>query len=181
MRRIVNSTFISLDGVMEHMEKWHFGYIDESTTEIVTKLIRRCDAALFGRLTYEVYAAHWPGETGEFADHLNAIQKYVASTTLATAEWTNSTILEGDLVDAVAELKDQPGGDILMNGIGPVARTLLREGLLDELHLWVHPVLAATGGPDDLLFRVGETTPLHLVDTTPLPNGVVVLTYRTAS
>lgn len=68
-----------------------------------------------------------------------------------------------------------------MNGIGPVARTLLREGLLDELHLWVHPVLAATGGPDDPLFRVGETTPLHLADTTPLPNGVVVLTYGTAS
>ncbi|MGQ0575044.1 MAG: dihydrofolate reductase family protein [Pseudonocardia sp.] len=181
MRRTVNSTFISLDGVLEHMEKWHFDYIDDSTNEIVTNLIRRCDAALFGRRTYEIYAAHWPGQTGEFADRLNEIHKYVASTTLTTAGWADSTILKGDLVDAVAELKDQPGGDILMNGIGPVARTLLRHGLLDELHLWVHPVLAATGGPGDLLFRVGDTTPLHLVDTTPLDNGVVILTYHTAS
>lgn len=178
MRKIVDSTFISLDGVMEHMETWHFAYLSESTNALVTELIRRCDAALMGRLTYEAYAATWPQQTGEFAERINTIQKYVATTTLGTAEWTNSTIVRGDLVDFVTDLKQQPGADILMNGVGPVARTLLAHGLLDELHLWVHPVLAATGGPDDLLFRAGETTPLELIDTRTLDLGVVVLSYR---
>ncbi len=178
MRKIVNSTFISLDGVMEHMEVWHFDYLSDATDALVTEQIRRCDAALMGRQTYEAYAAVWPNQTGEFAERLNAMRKYVVSTTLDRAEWTNSTILKGDLVEAVAELKQQPGADILMNGIGPVARTLLTHGLLDELHLWVHPVLAATGSPDDLLFRTGAPTHLQLIDTTTLDKGVVVLSYR---
>ena len=132
MRKIVNSTFISLDGVTEHLEEWHFAYLDDSGTAFATEQILTCDAALMGRSTYEIYAASWPTQTGPYADRMNSIRKYVATTTLDRADWTNSTILDGDLIDAVTEIKGQPGGDILMNGVGPVARTLLRHGLLDR-------------------------------------------------
>ena len=177
MRKIVNSTFISLDGVTEHLEEWHFAYFDDSAAAFATEQILSCDAALMGRSTYEIYAAAWPTQTGQYADRMNSIRKYVASTTLDRADWTNSTILDGDLVDAVTEIKGLPGGDILMNGVGSVARTLLRHGLLDELHLWVHPVLAATGTSQDLLFRAGDATHLHLIGTTELDAGIVVLSY----
>ena len=178
MRKIINSSFISLDGVTEHLEQWHFDYHDESATAFATHQILECDAMLLGRKTYDIYATAWPAQTGAYADQINKIQKYVVSTTLDEADWHGSTVLKGDLVEEVTALKEQPGGNILMNGVGPVVRTLLQHQLLDELHLWVHPVLAATGGPSDLLFREGEATHLELIETTTLDTGVVVLSYH---
>jgi dihydrofolate reductase len=135
-------------------------------------------ALLMGRHTYEIYAGAWLARDGDLADRINAMTKYVASTTLKTADWANTTVLDGDLVETVTKLKQTPGEDILMHGYGPVAKTLVGHGLLDELYLWVHPQLAGVGGPDDLLLSQGLNTRLSLLDVRRLASGVVILSYR---
>ncbi len=181
MRKLVNATFASLDGVIERMEAWHFGYIDAEANRIATDQLLHSDAMLMGRRTYELYAGEWPGrEDGGYVDKLNTMPKYVASRTLTAPTWPNTTVICEDLVGAVKELKDQPGGDILMHGLGPVAQTLLDHGLLDELHLWVHPVLAGVGDIGDLLFNPGTSATLTLSDVRRLESGVVILSYATS-
>ena len=132
MRKIVNSTFVSLDGVINHMERWHFDFIDDELEAHALDQLRESDALLLGRHTYEAYASAWPGRDGEVADRINAIAKYLASTTTQTADWTNTTIIRDDLVGAVTRLKNEDGKNILMNGYGPIAKTLMRNGLLDD-------------------------------------------------
>jgi dihydrofolate reductase len=175
MGKFVNSTFVSLDGVINHMEKWHFGYSSDQTNELAIRQIREADAMLMGRSTYDVYASSWPERDGEYAELINAIPKYVVSTTLTDPEW-NATSVVGT-IEAAAELK-KTAGTILMHGFGPVAKGLVAAGLLDELHLWYHPVLAGVGGPDDVLL----TPDLHAVfehaDTTTFDNGVVVISLQ---
>ena len=178
MGKIVNSTFVSLDGVINHMERWHFDYVDAETDALALQQLRDSDALLMGRHTYDVYAGVWPGRDGEIADRINAMTKYVASTTLRSADWESTTILEGDLVEAVTKLKEDPGQDILMHGYGPVAKSLVRHGLLDELVLWVHPVLAGIGAADDLVLSQDLTAKLRLLEARPLTSGVVVLSYQ---
>jgi dihydrofolate reductase len=178
MRSISSSTFVSLDGVVNHMDKWHFDFVDHESDALALEQLRAADAMLMGRKTYEVYAATWPGRDGEYADMINAIPKYVASTTLTDPGWSNTTVLEGDLTEAVRELRDQQGVSILMHGYGPVAKTLLAADLLTELHLWVHPQLAGVGGPDDLLLHPGLNKRLELAGTRVLDSGVVVLSLR---
>lgn len=177
MARIINSTFVSLDGVINHMEAWHFSYVDDESGEVALEHMRPCEAILMGRGTYEVYAAAWPERDGELADKLNSMRKYVASTTLDKADWNNTTIISSDLVGEVTKLKEQPG-DILMHGFGPVAHTLLNEGMLDELHLWIHPAFAGVGTTDDMLFTEGTNRHLTLTATRPLSSGIVILTYQ---
>ena len=116
MRKIVNSTFVSLDGVINYMERWHFDYIDEESEAIALEQLRDSDALLLGRHTYDVYASAWPGRDGEFADRINAMNKYVVSSTTQSADWTNTTVIGGDLVEAVTKLKDEDGKNILMTG-----------------------------------------------------------------
>ena len=178
MGKIVSSTFVSLDGVINHMERWHFDYVDAETDALALQQLRDSDALLMGRHTYDVYAGVWPGRDGEIADRINAMTKYVASTTLRSADWESTTILEGDLVEAVTKLKEDPGQDILMHGYGPVAKSLVRHGLLDELVLWVHPVLAGIGAADDLVLSQDLTAKLRLLEARPLTSGVVVLSYQ---
>ena len=178
MSKIVNSTFVSLDGVINHMERWHFDYIDAESDSLALQQLRDSDALLMGRHTYDIYAGVWPGRDGEIADRINAMTKYVASATLQSADWANTTILDGDLIEAVTKLKEDPGQDILMHGYGPVAKALVRHGLLDELVLWVHPVLAGIGTADDVLLTQDLTAKLELLDTRPLASGIVVLSYR---
>jgi dihydrofolate reductase len=178
MGMISNSTFVSLDGVVNHMDKWHFDYIDGESDALALEQIRAADAMVMGRKTYEVYAGAWPGRDGEYADAINAIPKYVASTTLDDPSWHNTTILDGDLVEAVRALRARDGASILMHGYGPVAATLLQADLLDELHLWVHPQLAGIGNEDDLLLHRGLNKKLELAATRTLGSGVVVLTLR---
>jgi dihydrofolate reductase len=177
MRDIVNSTFVSLDGVVNHMERWHFDFIDDESDAINLDLLRRSDAMVMGRKTYEAYAGAWPGRTGEIADRINAMTKYVASSTLQEPEWANTQVLTGDLVDAVGELKAASGQDILMHGYGPVAKELVRHKLLDELWLWVHPVLAGVGDADDILLGQGVDARLTLSDVKTLRSGIVILVY----
>lgn len=180
MRKIINSTFVSLDGIINHMEAWHFAYVDEEATKIATEQLLACDALLMGRQTYDVYAQAWPGRDGDYADKINSMQKYVASTTLRQAAWAGTDIISEDLASRVAGLKQEPRGDILMHGFGPVARTLLTAGLLDELHLWVHPELAGVGEPGDMLFGEGVSSRLSLLGSRPLASGVVLLSYQVA-
>lgn len=178
MRRVVNSTFVSLDGVVNHMEHWHFDYIDEQIEEITLGEIDASDAMLMGRKTYDIYAGAWPEREGAYPERINAIQKYVASTTLDKGDWNNTTVIKDDLVGTVTRLKQEPGKDILMHGYGPVAATLLRHGLLDELHLWVHPKLAGVGTTEDMVFTEGLQTAFELLDAKALRSGVVLLTYQ---
>jgi dihydrofolate reductase len=176
--RIVNSTFVSIDGVINKMEHWHFDYIDAETDEITLEQLRAADAMLMGRVTYEIYAGAWPDRSGTYPELINAVPKYVASTTLKDPEWNNTTVLRGDLVEAVRELKAEDGGDLLMHGFGPVAATLMRAGLLDVLHLWVHPKFAGVGEPNDLLLRPGVDSKLTWTGNRRLANGVVLLSYE---
>jgi dihydrofolate reductase len=177
MRRIVNSTFVSLDGVINHMDRWHFDYIDDELEALALDQFRDSDAMLLGRHTYDAYASAWPRRDGELADRINAMAKYLASTTMQTAEWTNTTIIRGDVVEEVTKLKAADGKNILMNGYGPVAKTLMRNGLLDQLCLWVHPVLAGVGTIDDMIWGQDVHARLALEGVKTLASGVVVLTY----
>jgi dihydrofolate reductase len=179
MGKTVNSTFVSIDGVINHMDVWHFGYVDDESEQIALEQLQASEAMLMGRHTYEVYVSTWPNRDGVYADRINGMPKYVASTTLDESDWNNTTVIKGDLVAEVARLKQQ-GGDILMHGFGPVAHTLITNGLLDVLHLWVHPHFAGIGEPGDLLLRPGNDTRLELLDTRVLKSGVVMLSYATA-
>ena len=176
MGKIVNSTFVSLDGVINHMDRWHFDYVDAESDAFTLRQLEDADAMLMGRRTYEIYAQAWPGRNGEYADRINALPKYVASTTLTDPDWANTTVLSGQLVQAVKDLEDR---NILMHGYGPVAKTLVQHGLLDELYLWVHPMLAGIGTPpDDMLISDGLNTRLTLLEAQKLRSGVVILSYR---
>ncbi|MGW0229276.1 dihydrofolate reductase family protein [Actinopolymorpha singaporensis] len=178
MRNIISSTFVSLDGVVNHMDRWHFDYVDDESNALALEQLRAADAMLMGRKTYEVYAGAWPGRDGEYAETINAIPKYVVSTTLTEPTWQNTTVLAGDLIEQVHKLRAQGGASILMHGYGPLAKTLLRANLLTELHLWVHPHLAGVGDQSDLIIDQGLNKKLKLTANRTLDSGVVVLTLR---
>ena len=179
MGKLINSTFVSIDGVINHMEVWHFGYVDDESQRIALEQMQASEVLLLGRHTYDVYASSWPNRDGVLAERINSMPKYVVSTTLDKADWNNTTVIKGDLMAEVAKLKQQ-GGDILTHGFGPVAHTLMTNGLLDVLHLWVHPHFAGVGGPGDMLLRAGNDTRLELLGTRILKSGVVMLSYSTA-
>ena len=174
MRRIVNSTYVTLDGITSDPQEWSLDYFDAGAAEYALDKLRASDALLMGRLTYEGFASAWPERSGdEFSDRMNAMAKYVASTTLTAPSWNNTRVLEGDLVEAVRALKQEDGGDVLMYGYGPVAQQLVVHGLIDELRLWVHPVLR--GGGTSSLVAPGVTGRFGEVVPRAFDSGVVVL------
>jgi len=177
-RRVVNSTFMSLDGLTEQLQDWHFQYHNDEAIAVALDALAASSDVLMGRLTYESFAAVWPTQTGAYADRMNSIPKWVASTKLTTLDWNNSKVIDGDLATHVARLKSQPGTDIHCYGFGPLARTLLHHGLLNELRIWLHPVLSGKGSASDLMFREMDTLGLTLVNHQPLGSGVVILTYE---
>ena len=177
MGRIINSTFVSIDGVINHMEAWHFAYTDEEAGAIAAEQLLATDALLMGRKTYEEYAVIWPQHDGVYPDKINTMQKYVASRTLDKADWANTTVIKGDLVEEVTRIREQDG-NIMMHGFGPVAQTLIRNGLLDVLHLWVHPQFAGVGAISDMLFSEGNNARLELIAPRTLSSGIVMLSYR---
>jgi dihydrofolate reductase len=179
MGKIINSTFVSLDGVINHMQAWHFDYTDEEHNQIAEEQLLAAEALLLGRKTYEAYASVWPQRDDALAGRLNSMQKYVASTTMDAADWANTRVIKGDLVETVAKLRSEPG-DILIHGFGPLSHALLNHGLLDVLHLWVNPQFAGVGTLDDTLVRAGTNTPMKLLGTRSLRSGVVMLSYRPA-
>jgi dihydrofolate reductase len=177
MRPIINSTFVTLDGVVNHMDKWRFDFADAESDALALEQLAAADAMLMGRHTYEVYAQSWPGRDSQYAERINAVRKHVATTTLTDPTWENTQILDGDLAAEVRRLKAEDGGPILMHGFGPVAKTLLAEGLLDELHLWYHPSFVGVGDADDRLHTNGLSAHLRHTGVRPLSSGVVVLSY----
>lgn len=139
MREIVNSTYISLDGVVEHPETWPgLGGFSDEGNKVQSELLVSCSAALMGRRTYESFAEVWPNLTGDAAEKMNSMPKYVASTSLKDPAWNNTHVISGDLVAEVRKLKEESGGDIVQYGVGPVTRALIAAGLLDRLRLWIH-------------------------------------------
>jgi len=182
MRPIINSTYITLDGVVEAPHLWpSLGRgSDERADQIQTDLLLSCDALLMGRHTYDGFAPVWPTRSGDPAsDHINAMPKYVVSTTLKDPEWTNTRVISGDVAAEVERLKAADGENIVQYGFGIVTRLLLERGLLDELRLWFHPLILGRGEPGDLLFGAVPATSFRLVDTTALSNGIVILAYET--
>ena len=180
--------FVSLAGVMEdpgggegfEHGGWQIPFFDEDLNRYARELLFASDALLLGRVTYQQFAAAWPSITDEegFADRMNSLPKYVASTTLQEPLAWNATLLTGEVAEAVAKLKQQPGGDLLVQGSGQLAHTLLRRKLIDTYQLWVHPVVLGSGRR---LFGAGEPpTTLRLVDTKTSGSGVLLLPYQPA-
>ena len=179
MRKVVASFFISLDGVVESPEQWHFAYHDEAMQQAIDEGIAASDTLLLGRRTYEAWAAYWPQQdpsSNPIVSLMNETPKYVASTTLDKVEWQSSTLLQGDLADAVGDLKARPGKNIGMSGSATLVRSLLGRGLVDELRLLVHPLVVGQGAR---LFPEGTpSVPLELVGSKTFSSGVLDLTYR---
>ncbi len=176
MRKLVESTFMTLDGVISRPQDWSGPYWDDQHVGYAEKLLEPADALLLGRDTYEVFAASWPEREGEYADRLNAMPKHVASRTLTETTW-NSSLIEGDAAEGVAALKEQEGGDILKYGTGELDKALAEHRLVDEFHFWLFPVVAGRG---DRLFDGLDLTTLKLVDTTRFDSGIVILVYTHA-
>ncbi len=180
MRRIVNSTYVTLDGVIQNPQDWpSLGSFSDTGTQLQTELLATCDGVLMGRHTYDSFAPVWSTRSGDpYTDRINAIDKYVVSTTLTDPQWHNTTIIDKDPIDTIRELKQQPGKDIVQYGFGRLAHELMAEGLLDELRLWLHPFFVGTGNDGDLLYRTGSSRRFELADQTTLDSGIVILTYR---
>jgi dihydrofolate reductase len=180
MRKIKAYFFISLDGVVESPDKWHFPYFDDQMGAAIGAGFADVGAYLMGRVLYEEWAAYWPEHADEpFGDVLNTKTKHVVSNTLTSADWQNSEIVSGDVASKVADLKAQDGGDLVMSGSGTTVRWLLREGLLDELHLFVHPIVV--GGGMARLFPADEPqAPLELLSSETFESGVLYATYAPA-
>ena len=186
MGKIVVTEFVSLDGVMEDPGGsenfkhggWSFAF-DRGKDGDKFKLDEalESEALLLGRVTYEGFAAAWPSREGEFADKFNNMPKYVVSSTLDDAEWSNSTVIKGDIAAEVSRLKQQPVQDLLVYGSGELLGTRLQHGLVDELRLMVFPVVL--GGGKRLFADGADMTALKLVETKPT-GSVVILTLQRA-
>jgi dihydrofolate reductase len=186
--RIVVSQFVTLDGVFEDPggseNHEHGGWalqVERGPEGDQFKLdeVMSSDALLLGRVTYEGFAAAWPSREGEFADKFNTMPKYVVSTTLGEPTWNNTTVIAEDVASEVAKLKEQEGGDILVNGSGQLVKTLMDHDLVDEYRLMVFPLVLGSG---KRAFADGVgTKKLRLAEAKPVgPDGVVILVYRSA-
>jgi dihydrofolate reductase len=180
MRKLKSNFFISLDGVVESPDQWHFPYFDDAMGAAVDAAFATADAMLMGRVLYDEWAAYWPDHAEEpFGDVINPIKKYVVSDSLQVAEWENSEIVNGDIAAKLTEIKSQDGGDIAMSGSATTVRWLLREGLLDELNLLVHPIVVGQGLAR--LFPTDEPRiPLELRSAETFETGVLNLSYAPA-
>ena len=180
MRKIKSHFFISLDGVVESPDKWHFRYFDDEMGAAVGAGFATTDALLMGRVLYNEWAGYWPAHADEpFGDVMNSIKKYVVSNSLQAAKWLNSEIISGDVARQLTDIKAQDGGDITMSGSPTTVRWLLRQGLLDELNLLVHPVVVGDGLAR--LFPPDEpSTPFELLTAQTFETGVLNLSYAPA-
>ena len=187
MGRIVVTEFISLDGVVEDpggsedfkYGGWSFEFSrgDEGNQFKLDETMGS-DALLLGRVTYEGFADAWPSREGEFADKFNNMPKYVVSSTLHDPEWTNTTVLDGDLAAAVSEVRDRHDGDVTVHGSTQLAQWLLENDLVDRLHLMVFPVVLGDG--KRLFGSTSEKKPLALAESKTVGDGVAILVYRRA-
>jgi dihydrofolate reductase len=188
MGRIVVSEFVSLDGVVEDpggsedfkYGGWSFEFNrGEEGDKFKLDETLGSEALLLGRVTYEGFAEAWPSRDGEFADKFNTMPKYVVSSTLEDPEWTNSTVLNGDVPEAVSGLRQRIDGDIVVHGSARLVQTLLEAGLIDELRLMVFPVVLGAG--KRLFGDTSDKRTLRLTDSKMVGDGVAILTYQPAA
>jgi len=185
MGRIVVTEFISLDGVVEDpggaedfkYGGWSFEFErgDEGNKFKLDETLDT-DALLLGRVTYEGFADAWPSRDGEFADKFNSMPKYVVSSTLKDPEWNNSTVLNGDVAESVAKLKQEHDGDIVVHGSPQLVQALIEQGLVDELRLMVFPVILGSG--KRLFGDTSDKRRLRLTDSQTVGDGVSILVYQ---
>jgi dihydrofolate reductase len=187
MARIVVTEFVSLDGVIEDPGGsedfkhggWSFEFSrGEEGDQFKVDETMSSDAMLLGRKTYEGFADAWPSRSGEFADKFNTMPKYVVSSTLSKPEWTNSTVLDGDVVEEVSRLREQPGGDIVVHGSAQLVQALLANDLVDELRLMVFPVVLGAG--KRLFGDTSDKKPLRLSASRVVGDGVAIMVYEPA-
>jgi dihydrofolate reductase len=187
MARIVVTEFVSLDGVIEDpggaedfkYGGWSFEFErGEEGDRFKLDEALNADALLLGRKTYEGFAAAWPSREGEFADKFNTMPKYVVSSTLKDPDWTNSTVLDGDVADEVSKLREEQDGEIVVHGSAQLVQALLEHGLVDELRLMVFPVVLGAG--KRLFGETSDKRPLQLTDSKTVGDGVAILTYEPA-
>jgi dihydrofolate reductase len=180
MRKIIVSTYATLNGVIQDPQHWSFDYFDEEAGKFAIEQLFAADALLLGRETYQSFAEAWPSRSDEagFAAKINSMDKYVVSTTLTEPlEWGPATLIKDNVVEEVAKLKQQPGQDILIYGTGRLAYTLLQHDLIDEHRLWIVPILWGSGRR---IFEGVDTTRLELVNTKILLSGTVILSHKLA-
>ena len=191
MRKLVAVTQMTLDGVMQapggpeedpsggfELGGWSFGYFDDVLMEQAVEGMSRPFDLVLGRRTYEIFAAHWPYDEGPIADRMNDATKHVASRTLEGVEWAGSQLIEGDVATAVAQLKQEDGPELQVYGSSELLQTLLESGLVDELRLWIFPIVAGSG---KRLFGDGAAPAgLRLASSSTTPAGVIVATYEAA-
>lgn len=176
MRKIIAGMFITLDGVMGAPNHWQMPYYDAEMGAEIDALMAAQDILLLGRRTYQEFAAAFEGRAGDpTSDRMNAARKVVVSNTLPSADWQNSSLIRGDVSKEIAALKQASSGTIGISGSATLVRSLLDDGLLDELHLLVHPIVLGAG--TRLFEERGRQAPLTLVDAHTLRTGVVSLTY----
>jgi dihydrofolate reductase len=183
MARIVSNFFISMDGVVERPDQWHFPYFDDEMGKVVSSGMETASAMLMGRTLYGEWSQYWPTQTDDvpFASHINGIAKYVLAHEDFEPNWQNTTVLTGPddatVAERVRRVKDGTEGDIAMSGSATTARWLLAQGLLDELALLVHPIAVGKG---QRLFEDTGTVPLQLLESRTLPTGVMLVRYAPA-
>jgi dihydrofolate reductase len=189
MRKLVTSTFVTLDGVMQapggpeedesgtfEWGGWSVNYWDGTLDQAMTAVFERKPELLLGRKTYDIFAAYWPNSTEPGADDLNNAKKYVVSRTLDKVDWNNSTLIKGDVVAEIARLKEQDGPELQVHGSSNLIQTLLKHNLIDEMHVLIFPVVIGQG---KRLFGEG-TNPsgFKVVDSKTSGTGVVIATYQ---
>ncbi len=176
MRKIIVSTMMTIDAVMENPQNWSFDYANDEFMQYASEQLAGADALIMGRETYEGFAEAWSSRAGAdaFADRMNALPKYVASKTLKSPLTWNATLL-GDIAAEVAALKQQPGQDMLQFGLGELTHTLIEHGLVDELRFLVYPVVVGSGGR---IFDGFSKTPMKLIESRSFSTGVVTLHYQ---
>ena len=186
MRKVIVSVYTTLNGVMSPVD-WRFPYISEARGQYAHDLLFECDALLMGRETYEAFAAVWPtandgpGEAGS-SDRINSLPKYVVSKTLeAPLAWNNSHLIRADLPAEVSHMKQQSGLNIIIYGAGPVAHTLIQHQLVDEIRVWIYPLVTGVTQNTKRLFEDATDIPLlKLMNTKTFDTGLVIHTYQPA-
>ncbi|MDE2026233.1 MAG: dihydrofolate reductase family protein [Patescibacteria group bacterium] len=177
MRKLIITEYITLDGIFEEPGRWSFDFWSEEAARYKADELFASDVQLLGRVTYEGFANAWPKmeqETGEFGKKMNAMLKYVVSSTLQNPSWKNTLIISKNILEKIQNLKNQDGGNILVAGSGQLVPFLMANNLIDEFHFLLHPVVLGKG---KRLFTNPQKFVLQLVETKTLPNGLIALQY----